>query len=960
MGAGPPTAIVVTGFDPFVSGDTQLRYTFGSFGEIASIENRTDPNTGSALGICWIKYRDNAREGRLAADAAKRAEGGATSIRVGTRTVTVERDRSGKKANRYVERAARKAEERRRREMEAEEAKRIAKMPTSQAAVNGGGDASPAPPPNAPKGPSGKSAARPPEAPRAAAVKQAAQELVEQEPVLGTIKRKPYIFIPDSSVPVMGTTISHLKKRMKAYDWREVRCDQKGYYMIFENSKRGEEEAVRCHTDMNGKPMFTYTLQMECQQYGNPDYERSPSPERAAMIKREQEDRERREQDTKEDWEAERKVRAEHLDTAAAAHEQLCSELLDFVTGDLKTKIAASVFHDFLEPSRHAAKREELGISAPPERPQNQPLFIAGDVAGQSRSNSRLGDPRRQAFAGRGSRTSGNAFVDERRQKASKRRPAAALSLHNLLARMQEEESDEEEKASSRDEVKDHDSRSISRFSSTAPDPDVTSRSRLRAIEGEELLQGEESGEDDMAFARKFLDPNLLRKEPEDMALAELQQVVSTLPRTSNLHKHAQKELRIRRRNRDDDRLFSGIKNEDVAQSVEVSVEDIGLMTPEEELAPVKSKKAGKGKKKSKKQAFQEREAAKAAAQSAKALLKEESAPTPEAQAIEEGPVKEEYEEDEEERAEVEWGVSTDVPRRTVEDEPDLVMDIDGWQHVVKDDEDFGFLQDALTSVTPAKLGSAHTWAHNQKEIKRLNIDSDDPNSDSAIIRGYYVPNESGSARTEGVAKILESEKSKYLPHRLKVAAARAQRQAEKTNPPAAVNAEAAKKAKLASTAASRSNRATNRTAMKDINTVKQNLILDGQQGDAVRFNALKKRKKLVKFERSAIHGWGLYADENIALGDMIIEYVGEKVRQAVANIREIRYDKQGMGSSYLFRIDDDSVVDATKKGGIARFINHSCAPNCTAKIIKVEGTKRIVIYALKEIAKGEMCDPWF
>jgi histone-lysine N-methyltransferase SETD1 len=109
----------------------------------------------------------------------------------------------------------------------------------------------------------------------------------------------------------------------------------------------------------------------------------------------------------------------------------------------------------------------------------------------------------------------------------------------------------------------------------------------------------------------------------------------------------------------------------------------------------------------------------------------------------------------------------------------------------------------------------------------------------------------------------------------------------------------------------------------------------------------------MVRFDRSSIHGWGLYAEENISMGDMIIEYVGEKVRQRVADMREVMYTKQGIGSSYLFRIDDDMVIDATKKGGIARFINHSCMPNCTAKIIKVDGTKRIVIYALRDIVKG-------
>ena len=138
---------------------------------------------------------------------------------------------------------------------------------------------------------------------------------------------------------------------------------------------------------------------------------------------------------------------------------------------------------------------------------------------------------------------------------------------------------------------------------------------------------------------------------------------------------------------------------------------------------------------------------------------------------------------------------------------------------------------------------------------------------------------------------------------------------------------------------------------VNDINISKN---LSGAEGDALRFNQLKKRKKLVKFDRSAIHNWGLYAQEPIAVNDMIIEYVGEKVRQRVADLREAKYDMQGVGSSYLFRIDEDTVIDATKMGGIARFINHSCTPNCTAKIIRVDNTKRIVIYALRDINSGK------
>jgi SET domain-containing protein len=57
----------------------------------------------------------------------------------------------------------------------------------------------------------------------------------------------------------------------------------------------------------------------------------------------------------------------------------------------------------------------------------------------------------------------------------------------------------------------------------------------------------------------------------------------------------------------------------------------------------------------------------------------------------------------------------------------------------------------------------------------------------------------------------------------------------------------------------------------------------------------------------------------------MIIEYIGEKIRLKIADLREIEYEKQGIGSSYLFRVDDDIVIDATKMGNLARFINHCC-----------------------------------
>ncbi|KAI9143587.1 histone methyltransferase, partial [Paraphysoderma sedebokerense] len=119
-------------------------------------------------------------------------------------------------------------------------------------------------------------------------------------------------------------------------------------------------------------------------------------------------------------------------------------------------------------------------------------------------------------------------------------------------------------------------------------------------------------------------------------------------------------------------------------------------------------------------------------------------------------------------------------------------------------------------------------------------------------------------------------------------------------------------------------------------------------------FNQLQGRQKRLKFAKSGIHDWGLFALERIEKDDFVIEYIGESIRQKVADMREVMYEKQGIGSSYLFRIDEDTIIDATKCGNLARFINHCCDPNCTARIITVDGKKKIVIYAKYDIEQGE------
>ncbi|KAG5590484.1 hypothetical protein H5410_040998 [Solanum commersonii] len=87
-------------------------------------------------------------------------------------------------------------------------------------------------------------------------------------------------------------------------------------------------------------------------------------------------------------------------------------------------------------------------------------------------------------------------------------------------------------------------------------------------------------------------------------------------------------------------------------------------------------------------------------------------------------------------------------------------------------------------------------------------------------------------------------------------------------------------------------------------------------------------------------------------------EYVGEIVGLHVADKREIEYlsgkKLQYKSACYFFRIDQEHIVDATQKGGIARFVNHSCLPNCVARIISVRNEKKVVFFAERDIYPGE------
>lgn len=108
-----------------------------------------------------------------------------------------------------------------------------------------------------------------------------------------------------------------------------------------------------------------------------------------------------------------------------------------------------------------------------------------------------------------------------------------------------------------------------------------------------------------------------------------------------------------------------------------------------------------------------------------------------------------------------------------------------------------------------------------------------------------------------------------------------------------------------------------------------------------------------VYLARSKIQGLGLYAARDLERHTMVIEYIGEVIRTELSEVREKLYEAKNRGI-YMFRLDEDRVVDATLSGGLARYINHSCNPNCVAETVEVERDLRIIIFAKRRISRGE------
>jgi len=113
-----------------------------------------------------------------------------------------------------------------------------------------------------------------------------------------------------------------------------------------------------------------------------------------------------------------------------------------------------------------------------------------------------------------------------------------------------------------------------------------------------------------------------------------------------------------------------------------------------------------------------------------------------------------------------------------------------------------------------------------------------------------------------------------------------------------------------------------------------------------------------VEVRRSRVQGRGLFATRDIVEGERIIEYTGARLSHEEADAQCPEDEGARRHHTFLFAVDDRVVVDGGRGGNEARFINHSCDPNCEVVIER----RRIFVHALRDIAAGEelLYDYWY
>lgn len=920
VGPDPPVSILVSQLSALTTSN-EVALQFRTFGELAETKVQVDPSNGSSLGICQIVYRKNRANFHAAAEAAKNAVQKMNGVRLGGCVIKVELDDEGRLFEQRFKDIVDEREEAR--ALAASAAKAQASRAKHEASTTSG---------NVPKGP--KAMHRTSTTERSESRDRDTRDDREDRVVRERPEPKKYgkdsrsrdssnmsssasetnrrlghcayIFISGKVLPLHKVTAKELHLHFSGKKHKDIFTDNYGFYVVFDT----DDLASHAHRTMDRSTFLGYRLFMELHKAKKSPAMLDEKPLGGAFKKTFQ------------------PVPA-MVDPVMETTNRLIKELQDVFLRDIRSRVAGPALLEFLDPANFLHLNVDQKVLSPKPKnrimPASQAIVSVDNVKNEKSSN----EPKNKKLA--------DVLMNMPRYKKEKAKVKDNGRMR-LNHRMDHHAMLSDASDASEDDSRD---RQSDRPSSVAPsldfeeDGDTTPMRRIkskvkarkivqkRAIDSN-LMSDDSSDREDSNNDRSRSNRDILVSGHNEDGNDEKLDVARTTAKrheidftssseddepTSRKDKFDKgRESTIRK---EPEETINGDKPHENGYDLDQTMSD-AVEPDQSQNLDVKASKAN-GKKVKRRPVKIEKKGRKLVRQESPVAIQPDTA---EDASSAEGASSEEEE-------------GVDDTNAIVEDEDDVVLDIDGLQSIVKDLEDFDLLREVMQDTIPADVKDIGLWAWRQKEAKAAHADGTKGVTKQVKDSGYSRVNASGSARTEGYYAIPDIEKSYYLPNRNRAV----------VTEPGVGNS------------SSRMNRANNRRQAAGIEAQRQSLEA---QTDLLRFNALKSRKKQLKFSRSAIHDWGLYALEHIERGDMVIEYVGEIIRQQVADHREKRYERQGIGSSYLFRIDEDTVIDATKCGNIARFINHSCDPSCTAKIITVYGQKKIVIYAQRDIGLGE------
>lgn len=914
IGPDPPSQILVSNLSTLTTSDN-INMHFRTFGDIQELEIQVNPMTGASLGLCRIRYRKNQLNKLQGYHAAKNAVEKGNGMKVGTQIIKVEYDEDGTKCKAIIEEELSKktfstnissshnyrnsfSEESENQEEDYKTSDVIHKKSMSRdyrhydhyspsrndtrTHNKAYGHFQTA---------SGSSKVNDKHFQDSNDNLKKSQDHTHEitmstVDILKKINKNPYIFISEKSLPFGKFSVDDLKKHLNKYDWTDICIDKKGFYIIFKDN----QSAQKCFVTMNQTSIYQYRITMDL-------HRSTPASNDIRNSKF--------------------KNSFQPVDNVAEATNIVIKEMSQVFIKDLKTKIIGPLLHELLDSFifsseiKHtkdnlATKMGSIKLDDTESGNSNNNSISNINTEKTTEFQSKINDlsfngiskkfPTLPKFKKRVHNDTyrGKPFHDShRRSKNVDSRP-----LHHRLndfANFHGSSSDNSDtdhqfqdmsfsdSEESNVSIKDY-NKSSKKITNSKIKSNTISRLRDYTSSDDDTSTSDKEG-----FLKQFHKRDKFSKNIQSPTCYE-DIDLNILDKQIELKKKKRRNI---------DFTSSDASSESFKDDIIEDIHSSSSETDKDQISEYEEKPKKKSQKKSEKKINK--------ANKTNIVNNEDM------NFSENYPIS-----------------YTSTKTLLSDDDVDILLDIYGIQSIVKDEEDFMFLLEALKPVESAKIDNIELWAWGKKEIKTSNVDGYPVITRLSKDRKYTRINKSGSARTEGYFTITEAEKSLYLPLRNK----------------AIISTDS-----LITSTTSRMNRINNRRLAVGIEMQKK---ISSSETDILRFNALKVRKKQLKFSKSPIHNWGLYAMEHIDMGDMVIEYVGEIIRQTVADIRERQYERQGIGSSYLFRIDDDTVVDATKKGNIARFINHSCDPSCTAKIIRVEGEKKIVIYAHRDIEKGE------